>query len=312
MTNSENEMKDEKYLELQDKINQQEKIILKQQKKLNQLIRSSEYYRHNEYVKFKNQIILEDTIKHLEVLLNFIKFENVEYRIYGEFLEKILTDTLAANSTLNVYLNYSKLEKLEGLCDIYFSLGKIQNTEDYNMIKNYISDVGVNVRYFKLQLEVDSIYFINLIIHDSVDYLQQVYTTSQNLCITEYGIQSMIDHGNKNLYSTKYQLDTFFNIFLLKNRKTKLYYTNTHKKIVENEELLNCLSTQINYENNNISILNKFEYVINDCPVCLEKKKCFKLECSHIFCLECLNNHIGNNNYNNKNCPLCRSEMVLN
>lgn len=306
---SETEM-EEQILKLQQKIKEQEKTISKQKNKLVHLSRSNEFYRHYEFVKFKNEIVLTDMIQHLEIFINFFELDNIEYKIYGDFFERLISDSIVNGSSINIYVNYNRIERLEHLCNIFFSLKKVYNHDDYNMLKKYINEDGISINYYKLQLSVDSTSIINVILHDTTE-LYNLTTTCQNICITQDGITNIHDIGNKNFYSSKSNLDILQNLYNLKNKKTNLIYNNFNKKVLDNPELLNCLNSQEHYERNNIAIINKFSYLIKDCPVCLDNKKCYKFECDHDLCLECLMKHVENVNYENKNCPLCRSVLNL-
>lgn len=305
-----NDIETSEIKKLKDKINEQNIIILKQQKKLKHLSRSNEYFRHSEYVKFKNQSALEDMIQNLEIFINFFDVDQVEYRIYGDFFEKLMIDKPVANSTINIYVNYTRLERFDSLTNIFFSLKKISNRDDYNLLRYYINEQGIKINYFHLAFIVDGSSIIHVNLHD-VTNIHNYTATTQNFCITENGIESIYKNGNKNLYSTKDNLDVFFNLYLLKNKKTNLVFDKNNKKIIDNPNLLKTLSSQQYYEKNNLDIINKFPYSIQDCPVCLENNKCFELSCNHSFCLDCLIHHIDNSNYENKNCPLCRAEMNL-
>ena len=303
------EKEDNEIERLKQKIKKQEKIIKKQEKRLKNEIRINESYRHMDYTKCKNEFSLEDMIKNLEIFMNYIKNENYEYKIYGNFFERIMSNVLVHGSIINIFVNTIQIEKFEGLCDIYFSLKKIANKEDYNLIKNYVIQDGIIIQYYKLDLIVDGNVVINLIIHNTKELLR-LNSTSENICLTEDGIENFYNFGNNNFYSTKAGLDLLMNIYLLKNGKTNIIYNKEDKKL-NGSKIIEKISTQLYYENQNIQVMNKFPYLIEDCPVCLEPKKCFILECSHKFCLECINNHMDNRNYENKSCPLCRKEMIL-
>lgn len=296
---------------LQQKINEQEKLIVKQQKKIKHLSRSNEYLKNNEYIKFKNELAMRDMIQYLEVIINYLEIDNIEYKIYGDFFERLFTNTLVTGSNINIYVNYNRIERLENLCNIFFSLKKINNKDDYNMLKYFVNDQGIKINYYKLDLIVDSICLVSFIIHDSAP-LYKFTTTSQNICITDSGIESYELKGNNNFYSSKNSLNVLFNLFYLRNKETNLIFDKDNKKILDNPDLLRVLSAQQNYERQSYKILNKFNYVIKDCPVCLENyKKCYKFSCNHDLCLDCLIHHVENNNYENKNCPLCRAELNL-
>lgn len=287
-----------------------EKIIKDQEKKIERLTRSNEYYRNLEFNKFKNEMCLKDMIKNLEIFMNYIKNQNLNYKIYGNFFERIMSNLSLNETNINIFVNTSQIQNIEGLCDIYFSLNKVVNKDDYNLIKHFVIENGIIIQYYKLELILDYSTVVNLLIHNTKEILN-IYSTAENICITENGMYNIYNYGNNNIYSQKTGLDLFMNLFLLKNKKTNLIYDKKNKKLENNESIMNSLSMQLYYENENIQVLNRFSYVIEDCPVCLDTKKCFILDCNHKFCLECLNSHIDNINYENKNCPLCRSEMIL-
>lgn len=308
MTDTEVEEKEVDIQKLQEIIRKQEKKIKKQEKKIKKMSEKHDYYESLEYIKMINHYVLREIVKNMEILLNFIN-EEVEYKIYGDFFERIFTDGNINGSCLNVYLNTSKIGKMEGLCNIYYTLNLIKNKEDYNLIRQYINDDGMCINYYKLELIINNS-IINLFLHDTC-LMYKLDTTSQNICIKNNRIENIKDNTNKNLYSTKSGFDLLINLYLLKNQRTNLLHDRVNRKIIDNDELLNAISTQSYYEKNNIIIENKFEYNVKDCPVCLETKKCFKLECNHDFCIKCIKHHVNNNNYENKKCPLCRGEMIL-
>lgn len=296
---------------LQQKINEQEKLISKQNKKIKHLSLSNEYYKNNEYIKFKNELALRDITQHLEVIINFLQIDNIEYKIYGDFFERLFTNTLVAGSCINIYVNYNRIERLENLCNIFFSLKKINNKQDYNMLKYFINDEGIKINYYKLELIIDSISLVNIIIHDTTQ-LHKFTSTSQNICLTNSGIETYDEKGDNNFYSSKASLNILFNLFYLRNKEINLIFDKNNKKVLDNPEILRVLSSQQHYDRLEYKILNKFSYTIKECPVCLDNlKKCFKFSCNHDLCLECLTHHIENNNYDNKNCPLCRAELNL-
>lgn len=296
---------------LQQKINEQEKLILKQQKKIKHLARTNESLKNNEYIKFKNEAALRDITQHLEIIINYLEIDNIEYKIYGDFFERLFTNTLVAGSNINIYVNYNRIERLENLCNIFFSLKKIYNKENYNMLKYFVNEQGIKINYYKLELIVDSISLVGVVIHDTTQ-LHKFTSTSQNICLTDTGIESFEFKGDKNFYSSKNSLNILFNLFYLKNKETNLIFDKNNKKIVDNPDILNVLSCQQNYDSQGFRILNKFSYTIKDCPVCLDNyKKCYKFSCNHDLCLDCLIHHIENDNYDNKNCPLCRAELNL-
>lgn len=295
---------------LKEKVKEQEKLIKKQEKKIKKLSKNNEKKENIEYIKYKNFFILEDIIKHLEIFSNYVRNDKIKYKIYGNFFQNLMTDRSLNNSRINIFLSNYNIERLEALCDIYYSLNKIKNKDDYNLINCYIREDEVIIRYYKLELIVDNISSITFMFHDT-SHLYECDTTSENICITVNGIQNIYDKGNNNIYSSKSEFDILMNLFLLKNKRTNLTYNKNNKKLLNNHSLIESMKTQLEYERKEINIDNLFFYTMQDCPICLESKKCFKLDCNHNFCMECIENHLGNINYENKNCPLCRGEMKL-
>lgn len=290
---------------LKNKINTQEKIILRQENKIKNLININKNLNNKEENIYKNELILKDMIQNLEIFISFFELDNIEYRIYGDFFEKLLINKSLDKSTINIYIIYNRFDRLETLCNIFYSLKKINNIDDYNLLKYFINDNGLKINYYNLSFLVRDI-IINVNIHDMTN-IHNYTTTSQNFCITNNGIENLYKLGNKNFYSSKNNLDLLCNLFLLKNKKTNLIYNN--KKI--NSIILKTLSSQLYYEDYKFKIQNSFKYIIDNCPICFENKKIFQLNCNHNFCLECLIQHINNENYENKNCALCRTEMIL-
>jgi len=50
---------------------------------------------------------------------------------------------------------------------------------------------------------------------------------------------------------------------------------------------------------------SRFLSKIQECPICLEEKKCISYECAHYSCLSCYVHIISDS----KKCPLCRFEL---
>ena len=51
---------------------------------------------------------------------------------------------------------------------------------------------------------------------------------------------------------------------------------------------------------------------MSECPICFESIDINNktiLNCDHIFCIECVNKIINNNNTGNYHCPICREEI---
>jgi hypothetical protein len=114
-----------------------------------------------------------------------------------------------------------------------------------------------------------------------------------------------------NLYKRKNNYAKCIKIMMYKFTKTNdtmdlveimLYMLNNHKyadyckfmkKLGKNDMDMNAL---IKYTN----------ITDSECPVCLETKKCFCLDCSHSVCNSCLFNIFTNSS---TQCPICRKEL---
>lgn len=310
INNSETKMDEKEFRKMKNKINEQEKIIKKQLLKITSLKRLNEYYKNNEYIIMRNETILKDVIKCLEIFLNLFEMDKIDYIVYGDFFTHLFSNLSVEKTNINILINFHRFEKIEYLLNIFFSLDKIENKNDYNHIKFFINENGSKINFYKLKLIVDNDHFINLVIHDTTE-LYNIYTTCENFCISNFGIQNIKDKGNDNFYSSKSCLDVLCNIFNLSNKKGNLLYNKNENELINNPSLLNVLCKQNNYIKKSINIINRFTYNIQDCPICLDYKKCYNLECSHNFCLDCIIKHCDNNNYENKNCPLCRSIMKI-
>ena len=80
----------------------------------------------------------------------------------------------------------------------------------------------------------------------------------------------------------------------------------------ENEKIIIRKNKEINkiLENTFIADYNGNEEYNTNCPICLDKfsSKVIKLKCNHIYHKECIRPWLKEN----KSCPMCREEIILN
>jgi len=293
--------------ELKKKLLEKEKTINYYENKINKLNNELEKYKTEDFIKWRNHQIFKETMKYLEICINYFNKEIKQYSIYGDFFESLLTNSPLYNKTIYFYVKNRNLIFLDGLCEIFRTLELVTNKYDYNLLKIKIFNEEEHYFYsLKLLINDEK---INFIFHDK-NYLENINSSGQNFEINESGICNIINNSNYNNIKIN-SLNIFNNLYNLVNKKIEIYNDQENKILIENPEILDFIDLQNYYKNKNIKVLNKIKTKNTECSICFEKDDCLMIKCKHLFCNECIKSHISNNNYNNKTCPLCRSDMKL-
>ena len=299
-----------KIKELEKRINEQQNIINKQKEKISKLTMRNEILRHNEYIKHKNKSILEELNKVLEICINFIKKDTIYYSIYGSFFENLFSNLSLDNTKVKIFLEQFDINKIESLCEIFYTLNYIKNKDNYNLLKVKVINDS-EIYYYSMVLQLKNIdEKIEIIIHDS-SFFMFLDRTSKNFKLNNSGLSLISDFKNNNFFTSDGSLEILNNLYNMTNKRIGFYYNQEMKDLKNYPITLDFIEEQNKYKSKGIKIINSFKTRIADCPVCFDNEECIILDCSHLFCTSCLSSHISNENYENKTCPLCRSDIKL-
>lgn len=102
------------------------------------------------------------------------------------------------------------------------------------------------------------------------------------------------------------------------NQHNNLYYNYeiiNNQIINDNDDFIpfNYTPSQQIHETVQTIIVNVEEFLVydedRDCCICMEQRECqqfCRLNCQHLFCLQCINTNLSRNNL----CPLCREPIL--
>jgi len=288
-------LKDDKIFSLQ-KISNKEKILIHKKTELIQ----------------KNNIYFNVIFKILHKILNYNNVK--EYSLYGSFIENLLSGKKLEDTTINVFIkDHENMELYSGLLEILYQEDYILNINDFDNIC-YYSLGEKNIPFLNLEIKLNYQKKIILRIH-GYDYMRDISSSARNLEINESGINNIFRMERELMDSNISGLNILKNLKNTMCSETKMYKKcNINKNLVENkDELFEMLSYQNDHILNKWSIIgDRFNYIKDDCSICLDRKIVYELKCHHFFCIDCLHSHINNDSSVNKNCPLCRREILLN
>lgn len=261
----------------------------------------------------ENTKILKNINIIIEIIINYFKNIDLQYSIYGTFLENLFSDNSINFTEINVFLkNIINMGECIGLLNILKTLNKIKNIKNYDLLKQYldINNYNMDIYYYEIEIIVDTDKIITLIIHNGNYFYSNnnIYITSRNIEINNNGLSII---NNKNIFTNEKSIEILNNLYYLKNKQIKIF-KNDNLTLVNNNELLDVLEkTNKIKKTKNIKILNDFIIKKDKCCICFNEIDCYTLSCNHNFCLICINEHLNNDNYENKGCPLCRNNMIL-
>ena len=183
------------------------------------------------------------------------------------------------------------------------------NKDNYNLLKVKLINNN-EIYYYSIKLNLDIDENIEIILHNT-SYLMFLDRTSKNFRLGVDSLSSISDIKNNNFFTTNCSLDILNNLYNMMNKRIGFYYNEDMKNLKDYPVTLDFIEEQKKYKSKGVKIINSFKTKKSQCPVCFENDDCFVLECNHLFCTSCLNSHISNDNYENKTCPLCRSDIKL-
>tara|TARA_B110001454_G_scaffold217474_1_gene242906 strand:- start:4546 stop:5574 length:1029 start_codon:yes stop_codon:yes gene_type:complete len=265
-------------------------------------------------LKENNKMYFDRIFKVLNIILNY---QNVKhYSLYGSFIENLLSKKKLEFTTLNIFLkDLDNIEDIYGLLNILYLNDYIYNKKDFDMT-HYYSFEQDNIPFYNLEIDLLPGFHkktIQVRIH-SFNYLRNITCSTRNIEINQYGINGIYNLDRELMASNISGLNILKTIENTMRSETVIYRSDEiNKNLIENQEqLFSLLSTQLDCINDEWIVKNNgFHCIIDQCSVCLEKKKIFELSCHHSFCINCLHQHINHQSIHNKKCPLCRREMIL-
>jgi len=310
-----------KIITIPEPLNQDKDIIksLKEEMKkkdekihfLEKMLKKETFLKNNKKNEINQNNLHFDII--FKILHNILNYNNVkDFSIYGSFVENLLSGKHLENTILNVFIkDHEDMEEYYGLLEIIYKDNCILNVDNFDNIC-YYSRGENNIPFWNLEIQLTYNKSINLRIH-TIDYIKEVSNSTNNIEINQNGINHIYRMERELMDSNISGLNILKSLRNTISSKTKIYKKkNINKNLIENQmELFNILSSQNKYINKKWIILNGFNCIKDDCPVCLEKTLVYELECHHFFCFNCLHSHITNQSNVNKNCPLCRRDIKL-
>jgi hypothetical protein len=253
--------------------------------------------------------IYQNVFKILKKILSFNY--NCSYSIYGTFLENLISNSILENTTIHIFLKNRNIDiQQTGLLEILYIDDDIENKTDYNELCYYsIKDYNDKIPYYQILLRGN----IKLILH-SGQYFISVNSSIQNIELTENGLQTIKNIGKPYEKQNIKGLNILSNLYQTMQKKIRIYREDEiNNDLIKNtNDIFEYLVIQNEYIDRNYKIQNPyFQYKLDDCCICIEKKNVYQLNCTHSFCSPCLYSHLNTDSYQNKNCPLCRREMFL-
>lgn len=231
--------------------------------------------------------------------------------LFGPFLENLFYKKPIDNTNLQFYINKLNIidtHTVEVKNDISKFFNIINNIDFFQLFKNFpdMSCYHINKNSIKFKVEFYDISF----------GIKKTFFNIQNIALDSlYGltIKNLTELDIKNKITDR-------NIALLNILKSN--YVNEAINIdknLEQKSLNQFIINQEILEKNGFKIKGGIKTIklIEPCSICYEKNvNGIFLNCRHIFCINCIKNHLKHNldEFNQeitKTCPMCRSDLHI-